>query len=225
MNYGVVYLARNRINGKCYVGQTTQDSEVRFHQHRTRRNSRCRAFAAALAKHGADVFEFSVLMKAATRSDLDQAEIRFIGEFNSMAPNGYNVRAGGSAGTHTEATRLKISAGNKGKKQSVQQRAAASERMRGTSLSAVSRAKISATLKGRSLPSETCEKMSLARMGRKHHAASRQKMSANRSGIAVSEAHKAKLRVANLGKSHSPETKARMSSAQRDRWARRRVPQ
>jgi group I intron endonuclease len=218
--YGVVYLARNRINGKGYVGQTTQPPERRFCQHRTRLEwSRCKALAAAIAKYGPNAFEFVVLCEAADRSSLDAAEVAFILSLGTVAPAGYNLRAGGLTGTHAPDTRQKISAGNKGKKNSDAQRQKQRERMLGTSPSPETRAKIRAALLGRPLSGEVCRKMAASRVGKRHTAEARAKMSANRSGIPVSEETKQKLRLANLGKRHSAETKAQMSVSQAARWA------
>lgn len=220
MAYGVVYLARNRVNGKGYVGQTTQNAEQRFSQHRTRlERSRCKALAAALKKYGVDAFEFSVLYEAADRASLDAAEIAFIELLGTAAPAGYNLRAGGLAGTHSAETRLKISRGNKGKKLSAEQRQAMRERMLGTSPSQETRAKIRDALLGRSLSEEACRKMAASRLGKRHTAEARAKMSANRAGIPVSDETRQKLRLANLGKRHSAETKAQMSVSQAARWA------
>jgi len=107
MAYGVVYLVRNRINGKCYVGQTTQVPEVRFEQHRKRKGSHCKALAAAISKHGHEAFEFTVIHVAAHKSDLDEAERRLIAEHGAAAPAGYNIKDGGSWGTHSPETRAR----------------------------------------------------------------------------------------------------------------------
>ena len=223
MPYGYVYLLRNTVNGKGYVGQTTQQPYVRFRQH-ARGQSRCRALKAAIAKHGASAFRLEMLGTAADRRELDLLEIASIVFYGTVAPNGYNLREGGAAGTHNEATRKLISAANKGKKQPSDVVERARQRMLGTSPSAEARQKISAALKGRPLPRETRTKMSLARMGRKHSDEARAKMSANRAGIPVSDECREKLRLANLGKRHSPETKAKMTAAHTARWALRRAP-
>ena len=227
MAYGVVYLVRNRNNGKCYVGQTTQVPEVRFEQHRKRKGSHCKALAAAIAKHGHEAFEFTVIYVAAHKADIDEAERRLIAEHGAAAPAGYNIKEGGSWGTHSPETRAAISASNKGKTIPDSQRRASSERMTGTSPSVETRAKISAKLTGRKLDEELCTLMSIC--GLKRHVekpfsdASKALMSKNRSGIPVSNERKQHLSRINTGKKHSEQTKAAMSASQREAWARRRL--
>ena len=182
---------------------------------------------AAIAKYGPDAFEFTVIFVAASKLELDEAEIRLIAEYNALAPSGYNLREGGSWGTHSAESRLAISIANKGKTISEEQLRGMSERMLGTSPSAETRAKISAKLVGRKLPPEVCELMSIR--GLKRHAEnpfseeSKALMSKNRSGIPVSEERKQHLSRINTGKTHSEETKAAMSVSQKEAWARRKA--
>ena len=48
-------------------------------------------------------------------TDLDKLEIQYMAEFNSIVPNGYNLREGGNSGRHNEETKKKISNALKGR--------------------------------------------------------------------------------------------------------------
>lgn len=220
MPYGYVYIVRNKKNGKCYVGQTTQPPERRFDQHRRRlTTSHCKALSAAIRRHGADAFEFAVIAAAEDKSALDAAETAAISAHDLLAPRGYNIKTGGSFGKHSAQTKQRMSLAHKGKPKSSAQIEKFRLRMLGTSPSAETRAKIAAALRGRTPSTANAAALRAANLGRVPSEESRHKMSANRSGIPVSEATKKKLRVANLGKRHSAATRARMTAAQIARWA------
>lgn len=220
--YGVVYVIQNHVTGKSYVGQTTQQCDVRFQQHIRRiESSHCKALASAIKKYGSDAFCCTVVFEATDQRALDLAEIDFINRLGTVAPAGYNLRDGGSAGKHSAATCRKISEALKGRGLSDQQKQRMRDRMLGTSPSQGTRAKIRAALIGRSLSEETRRKMGLARVGKRHTDESKRKMSANRSGVPVSEAMRERLRAANIGKRHTKETKERMRASQLARWAKR----
>lgn len=227
MAYGVIYLLRNLRNGKGYIGQTTQPPEMRLRQHLKSKRMHCKALVAAIAKYGPDAFEFLVLSTAATKQELDDAEVKAITNYGTMSPAGYNLREGGSWGTHSAESRRAISAANKGKTISEEQLRGMSERMLGTSPSLETRAKISAKLTGRKMPPEVCEQMSIR--GFQRHIdnpftdESKALMSRNRSGIPVSEERKRHLSVINTGKTHTEETKAVMSASQTERWRLRKL--
>lgn len=89
---GWIYQARNKVNGKCYVGQTRQKTyKDRWRQHKY---SKCGVFSLAIRKHGWNAFEFSVLVEV-PNDQLNENEIREIAERNTMVPYGYNVEPGG----------------------------------------------------------------------------------------------------------------------------------
>jgi group I intron endonuclease len=222
MIYGWIYVLRNTVNGKCYVGQTTQEPSMRFKQH-VKERSHCVALKAAFAKYGAEAFEMMKFGRAADKAVLDAMEIEAIAILGSIAPGGYNLRAGGSWGTHGPEARQKISKATKGRTVSDSHRELMRQRMLGTSPSPETRAKISATLTGRPLAEERHAAMKGRGVGRRHTEESKAKMKANRAGIPMTEEGKKKLRAANLGKKHSEEIKAKMTAAQTARWAQRRA--
>jgi group I intron endonuclease len=116
----VIYRAINKINGKSYVGKTEKDLETRqqWHYASVRQKSQF-AFHRALAKYGAESFDWEVLDLYSTDiSELNKKEQYYIALYESFGPNGYNMTAGGegqSGWVPSEETRKVWSAQRKGK--------------------------------------------------------------------------------------------------------------
>jgi len=56
---GLIYLVRNRLNGKCYLGKTEQSLQARKANHQCRAKKGSDAFFhRALCKYGFDAFEW-----------------------------------------------------------------------------------------------------------------------------------------------------------------------
>ena len=118
-----VYVYRNRVNGKCYVGQTVNSGKDRFRQHKYHRSM---PVGGAIRKYGPDAFEI-IEYTGIPSSMLDFAETEMIARLNSVCPNGYNLHLGGQANRLvSQETGRKIGLANKGKKRS----AATIERIR-----------------------------------------------------------------------------------------------
>lgn len=219
--FGVVYVAFNQTNGKCYVGQTTQEPFVRFEQHRRRSSSHCRALSNAIKFYGQSAFQFFIVCAALSRDALNEAEVAMIAAYDSAAPGGYNIKAGGAAGRHSAETRAKIGAAHKGRTKTLEQVEKYRLARLGKSPSRATRDKIAASLRGRPIAPDNLAKLIAANTGRIPSQEAKLKMSRNRSGIPVSAMTKEKLRAANLGKKHAGLTREKMSASQRERWARR----
>lgn len=107
-----VYCFINKINLKKYIGLTS-NVKRRHNQHKSARN-RCPVFSSAIKKYGFESFDFLILQENLNQKDAKLFEKKFIKEFNSMVPNGYNRTSGGDSSIiHTEETKLKISLKNK----------------------------------------------------------------------------------------------------------------
>jgi hypothetical protein len=93
---GIIYLARNTVNGKGYVGKTVQTMEFRraCHQKDAIAN-RGYYFHKALRKYGFDAFEWSVLYEDGDNDVLCIMETRMIRRLGTKIPNGYNMTDGG----------------------------------------------------------------------------------------------------------------------------------
>lgn len=99
--------------GKNYIGQTTKSFEHRWQAHISGarcNKGKCRVFENAINKCGVDNFKTETLL--ITSEDLlDFYERMFIETYNSLAPNGYNLREGGN-GICTKYMREQMRIGN-----------------------------------------------------------------------------------------------------------------
>jgi group I intron endonuclease len=110
---GFIYKITNKENGMIYIGQTIQSLEDRWRQHR-KKSSTCLYLKRAFEKYGIDNFIFEMICSC-DNEELDKLEIQYMTEFNSIVPNGYNLREGGNSGRHNEETKRKISQALKGR--------------------------------------------------------------------------------------------------------------
>ena len=111
MAYGIVYLVTNRLNGKRYVGQTTQPLAMRWSQH---------VYAAfhrphetilhnAVRKYGMAMFSVSQITEASDQTLLDWLEDWWITVYDTQNKAcGYNRKDGGGTGKHTLAARQRL---------------------------------------------------------------------------------------------------------------------
>jgi group I intron endonuclease len=95
-------------SGKSYIGQTC-DLVRREKQHQSTDCSP--AFANAIAKHGFENFLKEILVEGLTLPEANEGESRFIAEYNTMSPNGYNLMEGGNSCEKTDEHKEKISMG------------------------------------------------------------------------------------------------------------------
>ena len=119
--YGRVYVITNTVNGKRYVGQTTQPLHKRFYDHFCQPNPHTR-MGRAVKKYGRPCFKIEELAQVNTMEELDSMEIFYIKKFGTQDPKiGYNIRAGGGGrrppdrGPMSEETKEKIRKANTGK--------------------------------------------------------------------------------------------------------------
>lgn len=101
-------------NGKKYVGLTMQEPRKRWENGRGYK--KCPKVWAAIQKYGWSGVKSEVVANGLTKEEAEAMEIELIARYDSVR-KGYNIDHGGNTtGTHSEETRAKISAGNKGKK-------------------------------------------------------------------------------------------------------------
>lgn len=92
----IIYRSINKLNGKSYVGKTEKTLETRKEWHLSSVKQKSKfAFHRAIAKYGAESFEWVVLDTATSLEDLNNKERYFIKLFESFGPNGYNMTLGG----------------------------------------------------------------------------------------------------------------------------------
>ena len=95
---GLLYKWTNKINGKKYVGITTETLEERIRGHLRqveRGDSPPNGLHTAIAKYGFDAFEIKTIGEYEDIEELAFEERRQIKLNNSIAPNGYNLDVGG----------------------------------------------------------------------------------------------------------------------------------
>lgn len=120
LHNGEIYLIKNKINGKCYVGQalcytgsnnSKWGTKGRWKSHiREALNStgdHCIALNNAIRKYGHDNFEVTTLVKC-HKDEMDEHEIIYIAEYDSIQPNGYNIKSGGYSSKNNESTIQKM---------------------------------------------------------------------------------------------------------------------
>ena len=95
-----LYLIRNTVNDKVYVGLTIGALDKRLKQHfAAARRGKKSAFSNAINKHGEQAFRIELLStEAKTYEELQEQEVLEIARRDSIR-NGYNTALGGSVGT------------------------------------------------------------------------------------------------------------------------------
>ena len=158
MTYGVIYLLLNTINGKIYVGQTTNlRNRITAHKCTDQYVDR------AIRKYGWENFRCYVIKNCASKAEMDTWEKFFIILLNTKNPNGYNLTDGGEGIVGLERTpehNAKIGIANKGKKRTPEQCANISAGRTGISLSPEHCAKIGAKNRGKKRTPEQCAHVS-----------------------------------------------------------------
>lgn len=90
-----IYCIENKINHKKYIGQTN-NLKGRWSQHTHLRNDNKNMYVdKAINKYGAEKFDFIIIDKADNQIKADELERKYIKEFNTLKPNGYNLLIGG----------------------------------------------------------------------------------------------------------------------------------
>jgi group I intron endonuclease len=190
----VIYKITCAVNGKGYIGVTTQTLKKRFSQHAVSK----RMLGNSIRKYGKSNFTMEILLVGDEDYCYDLESI-LIGSMNThYTGHGYNDSTGGQ---HAYAGVVKSDAWRK----------AHSERLKGRKngpCSIETKEQISNTMKGRIFSNETKMKQSIARLG---------KSPANK-GIPMTDQQKHKLSIAkkgsigpNKGKVMSEETKQKIS--------------
>lgn len=169
MTMGVLY-ALHFPSGKIYIGITRETAEARFARHVKKANAgQPQAVCGAIRKYGRSSVRVETLA-IAEWGYLQDLERRAIQVFKTQAPDGYNLTQGGEGVLGVVCrpeTRAKISAANKGRQLTQEQRLKVSEALRRRDPpTAETRAKISVANKGRTMPPEVRAKCGLANVGR-----------------------------------------------------------
>jgi group I intron endonuclease len=113
---GYIYLITNLITKKQYVGQTIrEDIETRWRKHKNcDKNSIGRFLLNAYLKYGIEHFKFQIIC-ICFDEDCNRFEEEYIKKFNTLVPNGYNLKSGGDNSRHHPETKKLISEKLKGR--------------------------------------------------------------------------------------------------------------
>ena len=147
-----VYLRRNTINGMQYVGQTSNFKRREKEWKCLKASYTNKYIDEDRVKYGLDNWSVEILGEADNREEAWELEQRFIRDFNTIWPNGYNLSKGGCGANgcksfygkhHSEKTIQKISKAKKGKHFSDEHKQKLSESHKGKRHSDESKQKMS----------------------------------------------------------------------------------
>lgn len=91
-DFGIIYCARNIINNKRYIGQTTQklSNRIKGHKYDAKNKDRGKTyFYKAIRKYGFNFFEWKILEKNIKINELNEKETYWIKHYDTVN-NGYN---------------------------------------------------------------------------------------------------------------------------------------
>lgn len=125
---GLIYRVKNLINGKFYIGQTTQTLEKRWNNHCHSLDSP--KLANAIKKYGKHSFVIEPVDAADSIEELNKKEQEWIAKENAIK-NGYNIDFGGGSFARSPEVGAKISASLMGKGWSLERKRKASKQRKG----------------------------------------------------------------------------------------------
>lgn len=95
---GIVYIIKNKVNGKIYIGATLGTLANRWKWHIEKsilKNVRKGSIQEAISIFGKKNFTKKIIKRSKYLSELSKLERHYIKKYNSMEPNGYNLSTGG----------------------------------------------------------------------------------------------------------------------------------
>ena len=235
---GYVYKITNTVNNKSYIGISIHEPDkIRIRDHLSGHGNRI--IARAVKKYGKDAFTYEILEENVFDEFLPDLEVVYIANYNTVAPNGYNLTHGGEKNViPSDETRRKLSEANKGENNPNFGKTGEKNHFFGKKHSAGARRKISEARKGKkpynlgkTLSTEHRRKISEAAkdrtgeknhfFGKKHSEETRRRLSETNKGKKKpprSAEHRRRLSEANKGKILSAEHRRKISEAQKKRY-------
>ena len=116
-----IYKITNTITNQHYIGQTIQSPLLRWKRHKKEMRNGYHHnlyLQRAWHKYGKDAFVFEVIGQARHHIELNELEDIFIKYYDSLSPNGYNLKTGGDNIIYSQATKNKLSKIRTGTKRS-----------------------------------------------------------------------------------------------------------
>ena len=123
--YCEIYKITNLTTDKCYVGQAVShilnhkryrpyghDGRFRCHVSEafSTKKNQCHYLNNAIRKYGVEDFVVEII-EYCEITDANDREIYYIQQFDTLFPNGYNLKNGGSIFTHTDESKKRVSVG------------------------------------------------------------------------------------------------------------------
>lgn len=107
-----IYKITNKINNKTYIGLTTlKNPHKRINRHFNKFKHRYESVIwNATQKYGRNNFTVEIIEECTSLKELNKKEIYYIKKYNTIRPNGYNIKNGGEGGgSLDDSTKKKIS--------------------------------------------------------------------------------------------------------------------
>ena len=113
---GFIYKITNILNGKCYIGETTEKNPLkRWQNHKCaiKAGRGCPVLRNAFIAHGEESFTFEIVRECSNEYIIAIEEY-YIEQYDALVPNGYNVSPGGTRGgsflghKHSEEAKKKM---------------------------------------------------------------------------------------------------------------------
>ena len=207
--------------GKSYIGQTN-DYAKRCREHKSLKG-KCVVFENAIKKWGWDTFEHEILESGLTLEEANRKEQLYIKIYDSITPNGYNMRSGGLNGALAEETKKKIGIANSNPSEETRLKMSASQKTK-PPVSEETRLKMSEAQKKRPAKSEeTRRKLSESHKARpprtKEH---QEKLNESNTGRKRTEESKRKQAEKLKGRTFDDEHKQRLSQSIKESWIKRK---
>lgn len=93
-----IYKVTNTVNGKIYIGKTSQFKERKWQHERCYEKEDCR-FHRAIKYYGKEKFNWEIIDQTESLEKAYELEKKYIKQYNSYNPNGYNMTKGGAGGS------------------------------------------------------------------------------------------------------------------------------
>lgn len=202
----IVYKHTNKINGKIYIGITSQKPNKRWQNGYGYKDNQ--HFFRAIQKYGWNNFEHEIIYKDLEEEIAANKEQELIKLYNSNNSNfGYNKDNGGKTNKLTEESIEKIRQWHIGRKLSEETKRKISESHKGISSGE------NHPMYGKHHTKEAKQKMSdfaKSRVGWKHTEETKKKIGEGNKGKTLSEETRKKISKANTGKKRTEEQKLKL---------------
>ena len=216
-NYYFIYLTKNIINNKCYIGWHATNNLLDGYI------GSGKLIKRSIKKYGENN-HITGIIEFYNKENILEKEIFWINQRNTKAPNGYNLTNGGDGGNtylllsdnDKKIFSEKSSKTHSGKKLSEKTKKKISESHighswnRGSSFSEETKKKMKESRKGRKISKESIEKNRISQLGKKRTQECKDKIGYSNTIRIWKDESKEKIRKSHIGKTHSAETKEKI---------------